>query len=229
MTHTGTVHYRYERKFLVDQLDKHQAKALIKRHPSLFYEPYPPRYINNFYLDTPEMDNYFDNVGGAGTRRKVRIRWYGDLFGHINKPILEFKIKRGLVGTKKQYDFPGFNVEKGYCDKYLMERIIESDLPIEVKTTLQDQNVVLLNRYYRRYFATKDGSYRVTLDTAMDFYRIDRLNNTFTHKQRDYRNIVVELKYDVEHDISAFKVSSFFPFRMTKSSKYVQGIERVYF
>lgn len=229
MTQQATDLYRYERKYLVDQLDEHQTKALIRRHPSLFYEPYPPRYINNFYLDTPEMENYYDNVGGAGNRRKVRIRWYGELFGKIDKPILEFKIKRGMVGTKHHYDFPGFSIEQGYHDKYLMGKVKESDLPPHVKYILRDQNVVLLNRYYRHYYATRDGRYRVTLDTGLTFYRIERLTNRFTHKQTDYRNIVVELKYDKEHDMSAYKVSSFFPFRVTKSSKYVQGIERVYF
>jgi SPX domain protein involved in polyphosphate accumulation len=229
MAQQATELYRYERKYLVDRLDEHQARAIIRQHPSLFYEPYPPRYINNFYLDTPEMDNYYDNVGGSGNRRKVRIRWYGELFGKIDKPILEFKIKRGMVGTKQHYYFPGFSVEKGYQDKYLMEKVKESDLPPHVKSILRDQNVVLLNRYYRRYYATRDGRYRVTLDTGLTFYRVERLANRFTHKQTDYRSIVVELKYDMEHDVSAFKVSGFFPFRMTKSSKYVQGIERVYF
>lgn len=229
MTDQATELYRYERKYLVDRLDEHQTETIIRLHPSLFYEPYPPRYINNFYLDTPEMDNYYDNVGGSGNRRKVRIRWYGELFGKIDKPILEFKIKRGMVGTKQHYHFPGFSVEKGYHDKYLMEKVKASDLPAHVKNTLRDQNVVLLNRYYRRYYATRDGRYRVTLDTGLTYYRVERLANRFTHKQTDYRSIVVELKYDMEHDISAFKVSGFFPFRMTKSSKYVQGIERVYF
>lgn len=229
MTQQDIERYRYERKFLVDQLDVHQAKAIIQRHPSMFHEPYPPRYVNNFYLDTPDMDNYYDNISGAGVRRKVRIRWYSELFGEISKPILEFKIKIGMVGTKKHFSFPKFKLEKGYRDKYLMERIQDSNLPIEVISILQNQNVVLLNRYYRHYYATIDGTYRVTLDTGLTFYRIERLNNTFTHKQTDYRNVVVELKYDIKHDISAYKVSSFFPFRMTKSSKYVQGIERVYF
>jgi SPX domain protein involved in polyphosphate accumulation len=229
MTQQTTEPYRYERKYLVNQLDEHQAKALIRRHPSLFYEPYPPRYINNFYLDTPGMDNYYDNVGGSGDRRKVRIRWYGELFGQIDKPVLEFKIKRGMVGTKQHYNFPPFMVGKGYHDKYLMEKVKESDLPPYVKNILRNQNVVLLNRYYRRYYATKDGRYRVTLDTGLTFYRVERLTNRFTHKQIDYRSIVVELKYDIEYDISAFEVSGFFPFRVTKSSKYVQGIERIYF
>ena len=60
--------YRYERKLLVDQLDAHQVRALVKLHPSMFYEPYPPRYVNNLYLDTVGMKHYFDNVDGAEER-----------------------------------------------------------------------------------------------------------------------------------------------------------------
>ena len=105
--------YRYERKFLVDQLDQHQVMGLIKRHPSMFSEPFPPRFINNFYLDTANMEHYHDNVVGAADRRKVRIRWYGDLMGQIERPVLEFKIKHGLVGTKRNYPYPSFHLRSG--------------------------------------------------------------------------------------------------------------------
>ena len=69
-------------------MDAHQVRALVKLHPSMFYEPYPPRYVNNLYLDTEDMENYLDNVSGVAERRKVRIRWYGDLFGDIGRPML---------------------------------------------------------------------------------------------------------------------------------------------
>jgi len=39
--------FRYERKFLVEDLMQFQVAALIRRHPYLFYPPYPPRYVNN--------------------------------------------------------------------------------------------------------------------------------------------------------------------------------------
>jgi SPX domain protein involved in polyphosphate accumulation len=221
--------YRYERKFLVEELDHHQAIALIKRHPYMFYQPYPPRYINNFYLDTPEMDNYYDNVGGASDRRKVRLRWYGELFGDIDKSTLEFKIKHGLVGTKRLYPFGGFALKEGYSAGELRRLGREQDLPEEIKAVLLTQEIVLLNRYFRHYFATHDNRYRLTVDTEMSYYRVARFNNQFAHQQIDYRNIIVEMKYDKENDPEAQRVSGFFPFRVTKSSKYVQGIDRVYF
>lgn len=220
--------YRFERKFLVDQLDQHQVMGLIKRHPRMFYQPYPPRFVNNFYLDTADMVNYHDNVVGAANRRKVRVRWYGELMGLIESPVLEFKIKRGLAGTKRSHPLPGFVLERGFGTPMVMRGLVAADLPYAVKSYLQTVDIVLLNSYHRRYYVSKDGVFRLTLDTGMAFYRISRLGNALAHVQTDRRNVVVELKYGVDDDVSAYKVSSAFPFRVTKSSKYVQGIERVY-
>ena len=92
--------YRYERKFIVERLGNEQIRSLVRLHPAMFVMPYPPRWVNNIYLDTPELANYVDNVDGAVDRRKVRLRWYHGLFEPASQAVLEFKIKRGLVGRK---------------------------------------------------------------------------------------------------------------------------------
>jgi len=48
------------------------------------------------------------------------------------------------------------------------------------------------------------------------------------HKSVDHGKIVVELKYGQSLDTQADRVSGLFPFSVTKNSKYVSGIERVY-
>jgi hypothetical protein len=220
--------YRYERKFLVDQLDAHQVRALVRRHPGMFYEPYPPRYVNNLYLDSEDMQHYFDNVAGAADRRKVRIRWYGDLFRDIARPMLEFKIKRGLVGTKHIYPFLPFILDDSFSHRSYQDLLRRADLPAPVKAYLRDLNVVLCNRYFRWYFATRDQRFRVTIDAEMTFYQVRRAGNPFVHKHVDHRNVVVELKYGKPLDVEAQRISGFFPFSVSKNSKYVTGIERVY-
>jgi SPX domain protein involved in polyphosphate accumulation len=220
--------FRYERKFLVYRMDAHQVRALVKCHPAMFYEPYPPRVVNNLYLDTVGMENYLDNVSGVGERRKVRVRWYGELFGDIGRPQLEFKIKNGLVGTKVIYPFSSFTLNKGFCHRYYQGVLRESDLPEDVKRYLLQLQVVLCSSYCRWYFATKDQRFRVTIDTRMAYYQVKKANNRFVHKHVDHRNIVVELKYDKPLDVEAERVSRLFPFSVTKNSKYVTGIERVY-
>lgn len=220
--------YRYERKFRVEDLDDAQVRMLIKRHPGIFYPPYPPRYINNLYLDTPDLDNYHANVSGVGERQKVRIRWYGGLFGEISKPILEFKIKDGLVGTKQSYPLPPFSFRKGFNQRKFRDHIANAALPGLVRWQLLRMKVVLCNRYHRWYYVTKDQKYRVTVDKEMRYIHIRQTGNHFRQQFLDPNAIVVELKYDPVLDPFAEKVSGFFPFIVTRNSKYITGVEQVY-
>jgi hypothetical protein len=221
--------FRYERKFLADQLDTHQVRALVKAHPSMFYEPYPPRYVNNLYLDTKGLENYFANVAGAEEREKVRVRWYGDLFRFVEWPVLEFKIKCGLMSTKFQYRFPPFRLDRQFSGRAFRDALRKLNHPNPSGGTLQDLDVVLLNRYYRWYYATRDNQYRITVDTGLTYYRVTRMANSFAHKQVEHRQVIVEMKYGRECEETADRISSFFPFRVTKNSKYVTGIDRVFF
>jgi SPX domain protein involved in polyphosphate accumulation len=220
--------YRYETKFAVEDLDIHHARALLKTHPALFSEVYPPRYVNNIYLDSVVHTAYWHNLVGASDRAKVRIRWYGELFGEIPQPVLEYKIKRGVVGTKRSYPLPPFHLDTRFSQGYLMRTIqLARCLPPEVERDLVRLRAALLNRYYRAYFATADRRFRVTLDSELTFYRICCLQNTFVHRQFDRGRVIVELKYDAQYASEAHRIASRFPFRATRNSKYVSGIRKV--
>ncbi len=220
---------RYERKFLVQEMTLPQVRAVVRLHPGMFYAPYPPRYVNNLYLDTVDLENYYDNVHGAVRRRKVRLRWYGEPRGEIGRPLLEFKVRDGLVGRKHTYPLAGFTLDEGFDDRRWQQAAASSELPAAVQHGLRGLHAVLLNRYLRRYYVSRDGRFRLTLDSELAFYRAhDALGSRFVHRQADPWSVVVELKYEVDAETQAGRVASFFPFRVTRSSKYVQGIERVY-
>jgi hypothetical protein len=222
--------YRYERKFLVEELMPFQVTALIKQHPRLFITPYSPRYVNNLYLDTPDMENYFDNVSGAARRRKVRVRWYGEPFGEIVHPMLEIKVKDGMVGTKHSHPLSAFRMDADLCDRAFQRILSDSNLPPLVRHDLRGLNVVLFNRYFRHYYATHDGAFRLTLDSRLVYFKAYGLfGNQFVHRQVNARGLIVELKYENEQELHANRVAGYFPFRITRNSKYVEGIERVYF
>ena len=89
-----TKNFRYERKFIAPALTYSEIKSTIKHHPYMFSEIYHQRHINNIYFDTINLNNLSANVDGFSNRIKIRIRWYGDLFGRIKKPVLELKIKK---------------------------------------------------------------------------------------------------------------------------------------
>ena len=90
--------YRYERKFFITSLSKYEAVALVKLNSAMFTEIFHHRFVNNIYFDSFRLNNYHENVAGDSRRIKIRVRWYGELFGDIERPVLEIKIRNGLLG-----------------------------------------------------------------------------------------------------------------------------------
>lgn len=219
--------YRFERKYHITDLPTGEVEAWVRRNPLLFREPYPPRTINNIYLDTPGRRSLFENYDGIADRVKARIRWYGPAFGEVKRPVLEFKIKRGMVGAKQAYDVVPFTVEQGMGAAEVRHALEASNLPPDVLRHLRDFEPVLMNRYQRKYFISADGLYRLTLDWNLEFYRFDRHVNGFSSRVIDRRSTVLELKYSGDIDQIDDRVSGHFPFRVTRMSKFVTGMQAV--
>lgn len=216
---------RYERKFVVKGLNYKQIKSIILHHPAIFREIHRQRQINNIYLDTFDFKTYFDNVYGNTTRVKVRIRWYGSTFGSVEEPVLELKIKNGLAGRKESYPLIPFTLDNSFNQDKLDRVLKQSDLPLRVKEKLSSYVPSLLNSYKRQYFQSDDKHIRVTIDDAMTYYKITSRNNTFTQKKLDRESVIVEMKYSLESAGVASDITQHLPMRMTKSSKYVNGID----
>ena len=220
--------YRYERKFFVQDLDKFEIESIIRSHPGNFHEIFHERRIVNIYFDTHDLRNYFDNVDGNVDRKKIRIRWYGKLFGYIDKPKLELKIKKGLLGRKEIYGLCPFRLDLNFNIEKTTSIIKNTDIPESINEMFKSLNPVLLNSYSRKYYQSSDKRYRLTIDTDQVFYKIGILYNTFLCKAYDNINVILELKYNKDDDCGAEYISNHFPFRLTKSSKYVTGIDKLY-
>lgn len=219
---------RYERKFRIDQISLADIENIIRLHPAGFIKAYPSRDVNNIYLDTLNMQTYFDNVEGIANRKKFRIRWYGELFGEIEKPVLEIKMKRNLAGTKLFYPLTPLTLGSNVTIHNLHNIVTSADIPEEIKQQILKLRPVLLNRYTRKYFISSNGQYRLTLDYGLYYYPIQEMNNSFVHHHVDRRSAIIELKYPLVLDSSAREISQHFPFRMTKNSKYITGVNRLY-
>ena len=218
--------YRYERKFIVPEMDIKEIECLILHHPAMFSEAFYKREINNIYFDSANLKNYHENVGGFSKRIKIRIRWYGELFGKIDKPVLELKMKEGKLGRKKTFVLQPFVLDKNFSFENLQKEIFgNSNLPRWVAELLKMSRPALLNSYTRKYFISANKSFRITLDNNLVFYRIKVHGNNFYEKFEDRERNIVELKYSRENDFTASEITSYFPFRLTASSKYVYGID----
>ena len=116
--------YRYERKYFITEITGKDIDYIVKIHPAMFSEIFHERSVNNIYFDSPELNNYFDNIDGNMYRVKSRIRWYGRTFGVIEKPVLELKIKNGLLGRKVSYSLDTFKLD-GHFNMQKIVQIIQ--------------------------------------------------------------------------------------------------------
>jgi hypothetical protein len=220
--------FRFERKYFIFNMNRVFLENIVMKHSAFFSEIFHERYINNIYFDFLNFNNFKDNIDGNMYRTKYRIRWYGDMLTKIETPVLELKIKKGLVGTKESYKLNQFELEKGIDILKIRNLIKVSKINSNVKFSLLDQIPVMLNRYKRKYYVSNDKKFRITIDDEQSFYKINRFNNSFLNSHKDLNNVIVELKYDKQNESEVNQITNEFPFRVTKSSKYARGIELLY-
>ena len=210
---------RYEIKYKLDNIHPSAFEQAIRLHPASFRSIYSPRWVNNLYFDTPEFSAFHDNAAGISRRVKHRLRWYGQPFEVMNNPILETKVKENLLGRKESFPLsPG---------RYRAD-LLDGLLP-QVRQHLghgKELLPVLFNAYFRSYWATPNGRFRITVDSELRFGAFrqpaDRL--------LPYRllSVVMELKYEQEEEGQSDFILRHIPFRQTKSSKYGMGVGMCY-
>ncbi|HOW67261.1 MAG TPA: VTC domain-containing protein [Candidatus Paceibacterota bacterium] len=221
-------HLRFERKFLPAGLSLPEVLALVRRHPALFREVYPMRVVNNIYLDTPGLKSYFDHVHGTANRSKTRVRWYGRIPGPLERPVLEHKAKRGQVSGKISQCLPPLPGNGSVSLPALSQTWEQADLADSSRIALRCLTPSLVNSYQRRYFLSADGRFRLTIDSDLMFGRPGYPSNGSMLSQACQNPaIILELKYAPELTRDAGTVTNAFPFRMSRCSKYVLGLEHI--
>lgn len=218
---------RYERKFRMERTSEQVQDTIVKSHPRMFSDLYHPRYVNNIYFDTRDRSSFRESVAGDSERLKIRVRWYGDLFGHAESPVLELKRKINMVGLKYTFPLPSFSLKDITLDG-MREGFSSAQLPENLLLELRCLDFAVVNRYRRRYYQSADRRFRITLDTELAYYPIAPSHNAFNAMSRDEHAVILELKYDSKHDDAARSVTRDLPCRVTKSSKFVDGMTLAY-
>lgn len=222
-------HPRYELKLVCSGHQLAQAQTWIHMHPAAFQTTYPPRRVNSLYLDTLHLSSLAANLDGLSVRSKLRCRWYGDGLSKVRAQ-LEWKHKQNMLGTKEivALDDP--------LDMTLPWReilpLVLGALPADRVGSLWRHRLqtirhpALLNRYWREYYATLDGTVRVTLDynqVAYDQRLIgSHLNVTTPLPIEDA--VIIEVKADRDEADRADAIISRFPLSRTRNSKYAKGM-----
>lgn len=217
--------WRYERKYLSTNWHYRHVESVIAQHPALFRPIYQQRSVNNIYLDSIDYHHYRMNVDGLQERVKVRVRWYGEMFGEIEKPGLELKIKDAAVGYKMRFDLQKFSLTRNFSFTNLIDFRDPESIQPTMRSLVSSLHPTLLNGYKRKYFLSSCGRFRLTLDWDLQYFRIFKENNNFLCNYRSANAVVVELKYDVDHESHAREIADSLPFPITRNSKYVVGLQ----
>lgn len=219
---------RYERKFVPVGVGPRALATLLRFHPAGFREAYPPRRVNSLYFEQPDLSSYLDAMDGARDRTKIRLRWYGAIFGAVADGVLELKIKRGWVGTKRRFRVEPFSAEKDLAPDRLRDLLRRSALPPDVRIRLGAARPALVNSYQRSYWISSDRRFRITIDTHIEVYEVGRRLRVPTRPALNPDSVIVELKYDLDADDDASRITNTLPFRLSKSSKYVSGMDQLF-
>lgn len=210
---------RYERKYRVEWTHPQVVHAVIRQHPAGFRTLFPSRQINNLYFDTPDFAAFQDNVTGAPKRLKYRLRWYAKDFNEIINPVLEVKVKDNLVGFKQYHP-----LAKGTYTYSDWSNLVQTCRQLLGKGL--DLQPVLFNTYQRSYWAAPALPFRLTMDTGMQFGSYQTHRRPFLPFTDTA--VVIEVKYDQEADLDTAFVLQHLPFRLSKNSKFVTGINLCY-
>jgi hypothetical protein len=216
--------WRYELKALGASHLLSEARTWIRLHPAGFIVPYPARWVNSLYLDTPGLACLNANLGGHPQRTKVRLRWYGQLDVTAQRPILELKYKKNMLGCKERVALSR-DVRLTQTWESLLAQI-RAQLPVNGRIWLQETvQPTLINHYRREYYATYDGQIRVTLDYNQSVY--DQRHTTspnLQHRLTSEDKFVVEVKAPRDQGQRIEDVMRNFPLRRGRNSKYVNGM-----
>jgi len=217
---------RYEIKFVADAIRYREVEQWLRLSPAGFRTAYPPRCVNNTYFDTPDLYAFAENLSGTSARAKLRLRWYGETT-RPESTVLEVKRRRNHLGWKLHY--PGGPLDFGADRWSTLRRKLRRALSPEGRLWLDRYTQpVLINRYYRQYFDTPEGTLRATLDWRQAVYdqRFGASPN-FQRRANLPDSLVVEIKFDRGDHASGSRVIEGIPIRVSRNSKYMIGIEAI--
>ena len=202
---------RLEKKFIYNQGDESFRPFIIN---GMFKETFPPRVVNSIYLDTPIYQDVWDNINGFGNRKKIRIRWYGQI--NNTDVFIEEKKKINLVTQKTVKKLGIFKDYRELCNFINNEEFLKQEFILKKKLNIKRSIFI---QYLRNYFELPNQKLRLTVDRNLKIF------NSYPSKYIDLDKIILELKYDVNQSsyVNNFIYDNKLNNRNRKFSKYVNS------
>lgn len=208
---------RFERKYVIEKDKSWMFRNMLKEKK--FLSLYKKRKVNSIYFDTIDFKYFKENIEGIGSRIKPRLRWYEypNEKEKVLSTTLEVKMKKGFIGSKKQFNYGKYNTLND-----LIKNIKNFDFKNNISKIVNNQVYpVLTTSYFREYYISNNNKIRSTIDTDL---RVSAFNNKSF--QLPLLKEILEIKYNISFDNEYRKLisGSKFKFRFQKYSKYVTGL-----
>lgn len=218
---------RYEKKYRITIAQYPLLSNLLRKFN--FKIQYPNRKISSIYYDTLDFQLYKDSIEGVSKRKKIRLRFYNEVFNEIK---LEKKIKIGDLGFKiidtlnNNQSLKEFYPRKFHSIKEIGEKKIL--IPDNIENVYFPVTSV---NYLRKYYISNDKKIRLTLDNKISYSRVLRnKSNFFAINNIPEKFNVIELKFEDNNRnkqlLNSF--TSLFNINLIRNSKYCNSIEYLY-
>ncbi len=213
---------RYELKFCCDLDQMASVHSWMLDSRALFRREYPDRTVNSVYYDTQSYECLRTNLIGVGNRYKARLRWYGT-DGEPESLILEYKIRRGRVGSKLRYTIPGGRLaETKLAD--IRRQLLAVVTPEYARMAGDFIAPVLRLAYLRSYYISADRKVRLTIDRQQEFFDLRRSRYVVSPRGRHpYPYYVIEVKAEWQEAPLLSRTIRDFPLSVMRNSKYLIG------
>ena len=216
--------YRYEKKFVLKNNFNFLINKYIKSNKLFFRKQFIERTVYTIYFDNNNLDLYCQNINGLNNRKKIRIRWYSPI-SNFFIPILEIKIKKGNLGEKIKIPLKKLDKKSISSPQDVFNSILKDKYDKKITNILYTLKPNLFISYSRNYYLSRIVDCRLTIDKNIKFYSIKggKINNIY----RRYDKTLIEIKYPETIQSYVLDGINEIPFRITRHSKYVEGLNMV--
>ncbi len=218
---------RFEVKIPIPAAQMQKLLLWLKTSPLLFSQQYNQRSINSLYLDSCGLARYEENLNGISERKKVRLRWYGDV-QNASTAKLEFKLRKSGKGKKILFKAPLNLTSENFSWRTALHDCY-AQLPDKGQIYLGNGIMpILICRYQREYFISACEKIRATIDSEIEVFDqrySDRLNIAKPQSLGHYYLLELKANEGFENELSDLIASC--PLRPSRHSKYVNSIRKL--
>ena len=190
--------FRKEKKYRLSYSDMFEIKGQLDCEGMKIL--HPSREINSCYFDTPSQRMYSESEEGILPRKKIRVRWYGELKNYTKET------KISSVEGRFKYSSPMDSLTKDDCPNSL--QFFEKDYGLLVPT--------LVVSYEREYYLFHNM--RITFDRNIKYTDL-RFASKPTFRDSE---CVMEIKVPI--DCGEDYIETFIQYATSRFSKYSRGM-----